>query len=95
MIARIAEPLPECQLCERPTKRSVHDKNKGLCNACATGIEDTVRMLIPPGVVDLADERERRRRLVASRLTLTDETVYVETYRPPVPGQLELPEGEQ
>jgi hypothetical protein len=37
-----AAPLPECSLCEAPTRRDVHDRNKGLCSLCAG--EATVRI---------------------------------------------------
>lgn len=30
----VAEPLPECRLCEAPTKRDVWDRLRGLCSAC-------------------------------------------------------------
>lgn len=89
---RVAEPLPECELCGAPTKREAHERNGGLCSPCTTGIADTVRMLIPAGVTDLTSERERRRRLASADVALSDETVYVETYRPPVPGQLRIEE---
>ena len=51
MTPKVAEPLPECSLCETPTRREVHEANGGLCTSCATGLADTVRMLpvaIPP-----------------------------------------------
>jgi hypothetical protein len=44
-VKKIAEPLPECRLCERPTRRTVHADNGGLCGECLTGIADTVKML--------------------------------------------------
>jgi hypothetical protein len=53
---RIAEPLPECLLCERPTRRKTHEDNAGLCGECATGIADTVTMLPIRPAVD-ADDR--------------------------------------
>jgi hypothetical protein len=92
---RTADPLPECELCEAPTARDAHAANGGLCTPCRTGIADTVRMLPVRDVVDLADERTRRRRLEHLAVDHDDATAYVERYRPPVPGQLELPEGER
>lgn len=90
MTIRIARPLPECELCERPARRKVLKANAGLCNSCARGIADTVRMLPVPGpVADLADYRRR----LAERAQ-DDDTAYVERYVPPVPGQLELPAGD-
>jgi recombinational DNA repair protein (RecF pathway) len=80
---RIADPLPECSLCGTPTKRAKHERNGGLCSRCASGVADTVRMLPAGGVVDLDRERARRRASEA-----LDQTVFVERYRPPVPGQL-------
>ena len=56
-VHRVADPLPECDLCEVPTARAVHDKNGGLYSPCATGIADTVRMLpvgLPPANDDTA-----------------------------------------
>lgn len=35
MTARLAAPLPECLLCERPTARDVHAATGGLCSDCA------------------------------------------------------------
>ncbi len=35
----VPEPLPECPLCERPTRRDVHDE-LGMCTACHDGIRD-------------------------------------------------------
>lgn len=93
MTARTAEPLPECELCEKPTLRSAWEENGRLCTACSRGIADTVRMVPVLGadVVSLEDLRRRR----FDRQAALDETVYVERYIPPVPGQLELPEEEQ
>lgn len=45
MTVRIAQPLPECRLCEAPTKRDVWEANGELCTPCADAIADTVRML--------------------------------------------------
>jgi hypothetical protein len=64
-------PLPECQLCERPTARAAYDANGGLCTECNDGLAQTVRML-PVRLPPAPDDR----------------TVFVERYRPPVPGQL-------
>lgn len=95
MTVRIADPLPECELCETPTRRDAWEDNGHLCTPCTRGIADTVRMLPVTGVVDLSSERDRRRRLAASALDHTDATVYVERYTPPVPGQLELLDGDR
>lgn len=93
MTIRLADPLPECELCGAATKRDAYERNGGLCSSCSAGIADTVRMLPVGGVVDLDRERARRR---ASEALLPAEddalTVYVERYVPPVPGQLELPD---
>jgi hypothetical protein len=70
---QVVPPLPECNLCERPTARTAHEANGGLCTECATGLAQTVRML-PVRTPPEADDR----------------TVFVERYRPPVPGQLAL-----
>lgn len=70
-----AKPLPECRLCEIPTARATWLANGGLCTACTEGIDATVRMVrLPPAPDEL----------------VSDSTVFVERYRPPVPGQLEL-----
>lgn len=74
MMRKVADPLPECQLCERPTRRATHERNRGLCNDCTHGIAETVRML----PVRTAPHE------------LSDHTVNVERYRPPVPGQLPI-----
>lgn len=37
-----AAPLPECLLCERPTRRDVAERTGGLCSTCAG--EATVRI---------------------------------------------------
>jgi hypothetical protein len=44
-VKRVAAPLPECRLCESPTKRSVWEANGELCTDCVTVLIDTVRML--------------------------------------------------
>lgn len=86
----IAEPLPECSLCEQPTRREAWEENGQLCTGCSSGIADTVRMLPVRGatVTDIADQRRRR----VDRQEQLDETVFVERFLPPVPGQLELGE---
>jgi hypothetical protein len=33
--ALTARPLPECALCEAPTRRESYDRNGGLCSECA------------------------------------------------------------
>lgn len=72
---RIARPLPECGSCEQPTKRATWLANGGLCTDCADVIDATVKMVrLPP----------------APDQFVSDATAYVETYRPPVPGQLDL-----
>lgn len=38
---QVAAPLPECLLCEAPTRRDVYDATGGFCSECAP----TVRML--------------------------------------------------
>ena len=69
MNMRIARPLPECELCEEPTKRRVWLANAGLCSSCVDGIDATVRMVrLPPAPDEFGDQ-----------------TVIVEGYRPPVP----------
>lgn len=88
MSIRIAIPLPECALCERPTRRATLDANGGLCSACATGVADTVRMLPIRGAVS---DLETARRLRDQRGDEDAQTVFVERYIPPVPGQLTLP----
>jgi hypothetical protein len=94
MTARTAEPLPECMApgCGMPTKRAVFLETGGLCTLCASTLDDTVRMLPPGQVVDIG--RVRRQRLLSqSRPPVVDDaqTVFVERYTPPVPGQLDLP----
>jgi hypothetical protein len=93
---KIAEPLPECELCGTPTKREAWETNGRVCTPCGQGLAATVRMLpAGGGVVDL--DRERARRRASEALTVPDAndlTVFVERYTPPVPGQLELPEVE-
>lgn len=90
MIVRVADPLPECELCDRPTLRTAWEENGRLCTVCARGLADTVRMvpLRRADVVALDDVRRQR----LQRETADAETVFVERYLPPVPGQLELPE---
>lgn len=74
---REARPLPECRLCESPTRREAWLRHGGLCSSCVEALGDTVRMprYLPPVPED-------------------DRTVVVEGYRPPVPGQLRIDEGE-
>jgi hypothetical protein len=83
---RVANPLPECENCERPTLRATWDANDGLCTDCAEQLT-TVRML-PVGRAE--PDAGRRRRLGLLRRDHEDPTVYVERYLPPVPGQLHL-----
>lgn len=74
----VARPLPECRLCDRPTARKVYLRNGGLCSECDEGVHavaDTVQMTrLPP----------------APDQFLSDATVLVEGYTPPVPGQLTI-----
>jgi hypothetical protein len=37
----VASPLPECNLCETPTARDVHERLGGLCSTC----DDEIRRL--------------------------------------------------
>jgi hypothetical protein len=32
--ALVSVPLPECQVCDRPTARAAHERHNGLCSAC-------------------------------------------------------------
>jgi hypothetical protein len=43
----VSEPLPECALCERPTRRAVWEANGSLCSECTQGIDKTLGMLPP------------------------------------------------
>lgn len=43
----VSEPLPECALCERPTKRTVWQANGSLCTECTQGIDAAIDMLPP------------------------------------------------
>jgi hypothetical protein len=36
----LAHPLPECAMCETPTRRAIHNATGGLCSACADSIAD-------------------------------------------------------
>jgi hypothetical protein len=78
-LVAMARPLPECRLCETPTHRESWLANGGLCSDCADGIAATVRMV---GLRPLPDDGP-------------DQTVMVEGYRPPVPGQLTIDGEEQ
>lgn len=74
---KIARPLPECRLCEIPTARATWLRLGGLCPECdegISGIAATVRMARLPPAPD----------------QFGDNTVIVEGYRPPVPGQLRI-----
>jgi hypothetical protein len=81
--ARVADPLPECALCENPVLRQAHTANGGLCTPCATRIAATVRML----PIRDPEHLERQRELRAARQV--DDTVFVERYLPPVPGAVQ------
>lgn len=52
---RVAEPLPECRLCERPTQRAAWEANGELCSECGSVIADTVRMLPVRGAPPMDD----------------------------------------
>ncbi len=92
MTIRRAEPLPECELCEQPTLRAAWEENGHLCTRCVRGIADTVRMLpVPSADVAHLDDARRRR---LDRLAQNEQTVFVERYLPPVPGQLFIEDGE-
>lgn len=43
----VPPPLPECQLCERPTRRATWEANAGLCSECSDAIRATAAMLPP------------------------------------------------
>lgn len=49
---RIADPLPECALCESPTRRRTYEANGGLCSRCTAGIWTASRSLPPVGTRD-------------------------------------------
>jgi hypothetical protein len=34
MTTDLPRPLPECRLCQTPTRRRVHQRNDGLCTDC-------------------------------------------------------------
>jgi hypothetical protein len=90
---KTAAPLPECRMCETPTKRDHWEANGQLCTPCADGIAATVRMLpARPGVLSFGEAR--RRKLLEQRPpALEDPTVFVEGYAPPLPGlDPEIPE---
>jgi hypothetical protein len=36
----IAHPLPECQMCDQPTRRDVYNATGGLCSDCNDSIAD-------------------------------------------------------
>jgi len=85
---RIAEPLPECAMCENPMLRADHDLQGGLCSRCSRGIDATVRMLPPGKVADLGRARRQRLLLATDRPPMVDNpTVFVERYTPPVPHE--------
>lgn len=73
-LVNMARPLPECRLCEIPTARATWLANGGLCTECTDGLAATVRMV---GLRPLPADS-------------ADQTVIVEGYRPPVPGQLAI-----
>jgi hypothetical protein len=91
VIRKVAEPLPECGLCSRPTRRVTHATHGGLCGQCATGVADTVRMLPVRDVAGPSSAERRRQALTRRSDVLDDCTGFVERYVPPVPGQLALP----
>lgn len=80
---KIAQPLPECRLCEVPTRRDSFERNGGLCTDCAHGIAETVRMLPVRDV----DHLEQQRALAAERAEDDALTVQVDRWLPPVPGE--------
>ena len=43
----VPEPLPECELCERPTRRDAFEANGRLCTDCAEGIARAAALLPP------------------------------------------------
>jgi hypothetical protein len=45
--AVLPQPLPECLLCELPTRRATWTANGGLCSDCAGGMR-RVAGLLPP-----------------------------------------------
>lgn len=67
---RTAAPLPECRMCETPTRRQTFERTGGFCSDCSDGIAETVKMLPVPRQLPPAPD---------------DLTAYVEQYRPPVP----------
>lgn len=44
----IAHPLPECRMCEEPTRRAVWDDTGGFCSACNAGIRKAAQLLPTP-----------------------------------------------
>lgn len=43
----VAAPLPECLLCEAPTRRDVHARLGGLCSGCDIGVRRAAALLPP------------------------------------------------
>lgn len=43
----VSEPLPECFLCEQPTRRQTWTANGGLCTDCASGVRRVADQLPP------------------------------------------------
>jgi len=72
---RIAFPLPECGLCEDPTRRDVHTRTGGFCTACARKL----------GIAPTEDDGGAPTERIVPLHAVTDETLTVEGYRPPVP----------
>jgi hypothetical protein len=74
----MARPLPECKLCDMPTARAVWLRNGGLCSSCDQGVAGVAATVRMPRLPPAPDE------------FLSDATVLVEGYTPPVPGQLAI-----
>lgn len=36
---QVADPLPECRVCEEPTRRQVWEATGGLCSSCSAVIK--------------------------------------------------------
>lgn len=46
---QLAQPLPECALCEQPVRRETWERLGGLCSECNDAIAAAAAMLRPVG----------------------------------------------
>lgn len=66
MTVHLAQPLPECTACGRPTSRAAHAAHGGLCTACAAW--NNAATVVGPQAADQAVQQLREWQNTVARI---------------------------